>query len=128
MKIENVMLQLKRLAFPVCALALWFATTNGFVALLHVGSSDTFGWLQAAGLAGILDAVLVSSIIDWQKKHSLFALIAMLIFFAVSSVFSVNFWFRQIHGSTQTTEIFDVQREVAVRQLTIVHDRIKEAS
>ncbi len=124
---ESFMFKLKRLGFPIAAIVLFIATSDGFAALLQAKDWDLKRWGLAVLLAAVLDAVLISSILEWLKTRAFTALLAMAVFMTASAAASTNFWYRLIRGSEKTVEIFDVQRDTALQQMIFVRDRIDEA-
>lgn len=128
MSLESGILRIKRVAFPVTAVALFVATADGCAALLHIQDWNDPRWILAGLLAAIADAALVSNLLDWQKKRRLSALLFAAIFMFVSGMASVNFWWRHIRGSEKTTEVFSLQQTVALQALLPLRDRLQEAA
>lgn len=127
MTIDDVMLRIKRLGFPVTAAVLFIATADGLAALLNAGILDLWTWSLAIALAAVVDAVLISALFEWLRTREFVALCVLLIFMAASGAASVNFWYRHIRGSVKTVETFDVQRDAVSRNLVTLLDRLNQA-
>jgi hypothetical protein len=97
--LDSVMLKMKRFGFPFAALILFIATADGAAALLHAKPWDPLGWGLAALFAAVVDTVLISSLLEWQKTRGLAALLTVAIFMGASGLASMNFWYRHIRGS-----------------------------
>ena len=120
--------KINRFVFLLCAIALFVFTANGFAAFLKVeklsGLEWWYGWLKAGTPALIVVAALTLSLAKWHQKKSAITLLFIVLFFSISFAASMNYWFRSMRGEVKTVEIFDVQRDGAVKQMSSAHDHI----
>lgn len=124
---DRLMLKIKKIGFPLTALFLFVATADGIGALLNAHFLDVWSWALALSLAAVVDAVLISALLDWLKTRRLVALSFMLLFMGVSGAASINFWYRQIRGSEKTVELFNLERDNVLQGLVTLRDRLAEA-
>lgn len=126
--VENAMLKVKRIGFPLSALVLFIATVDGAAAVMHAKAWDPAGWGFALLFAAVLDSVLIGALLEWQKTRGLLALLFMLIFMAASGLASTNLWYRFMRGAEKTAEVFELQRDPILVELIVLHDRLDEAT